>query len=539
MYPFSSGILIILFSVFMSSSISLSTSNSTSEKFLSCVSTQDTSNAISQVLYSPTNSSFSPILQSTIQNLRFLSSKTPNLLFIITPTNESHIQAAVICSRQNGLQIKVRSGGHDYEGLSYRSDVPFIIIDLQNLRSINVDIEERTAWVQAGSTVGEVYYHIANKSNTLGFPAGTCSTIGVGGHFSGGGIGALMRKYGLSADNIIDANIVDVNGRILNRKSMGEDLFWAIRGGGGVSFGIILSWKIKLVPVPPTVTVFTVRRTLQQGATKIVSRWQQSAYMFSEDLFIRAIATVATGATKGESTILVSFQSLFLGSVKELLPLMNNSFPELGLEAKDCTEMSWIKSTQYFAGFTNGESIDVLLNRTLQSKIFYKAKSDFLQVPISETGLEEIWNELLQGNISPVVIIEPLGGRMSEISDTETPFPHRAGSLYNIQYYMYWNEDGEMSNTTEEHLERMRKIYEFMTPYVSKSPRATYLNYRDLDLGGNDGRNTSYTKAWVWGNKYFKNNFKRLASVKSKVDSTNFFWNEQSIPPLNFQTGEN
>ncbi|XP_042479775.1 O-acetylstemmadenine oxidase-like [Macadamia integrifolia] len=517
----------------MSLSVSSATSNSTSEQFLNCVSSHSgATNSISKVLYSPTNSSFTPILNSTIQNLRFLSSKSPKPLFIITPTIDSHIQAAVICSRKNGLQIKVRSGGHDYEGLSYRSDVPFIIVDLRNFRLITVDTVEKTAWVQAGSTLGEVYYHIANKSNTLGFPAGLCSTVGVGGHISGGGIGTLMRKYGLAADNIIDAYIVDVNGRILNRTSMGEDLFWAIRGGGGASFGIIVSWKIKLVPVPPTVTVFTVQRTLQQGATKLVSRWQQLAYMFNEDLLIRAIAIVANGATKEESTILVTFQSLFLGRVKELLPLMNNSFPELGLEAKDCTEMSWINSTLYFAGFTNGESIDVLLNRTLQSKIFYKAKSDFLQEPISETGLEKIWNELLQGNISPVVIMDPLGGRMSQISDTETPFPHRAGNLYNIQYYMYW-QDGS-TNTTKEHLQRMRKIYKFMTPYVSKHPRSAYLNYRDLDLGSSDMRNTSYRKASVWGNSYFKNNFKRLASVKSMVDPTNFFWDEQSIPPLNF-----
>ncbi|KAF8395029.1 hypothetical protein HHK36_018968 [Tetracentron sinense] len=70
-------------------------------------------------------------------------------------------------------------------------------------------------------------------------------TIGVGGLFSGGGLSTMVRKYGLASDNILDASLVDVNGRILNRKSMGEDLFWAIRGGGGVSFGVIVSWKIR------------------------------------------------------------------------------------------------------------------------------------------------------------------------------------------------------------------------------------------------------------------------------------------------------
>lgn len=77
------------------------------------------------------------------------------------------------------MQIRIRSGGHDYEGLSSVSEVPFVMIDLANLRSINVDVENRTAWVKAGATIGEVYYKIAEKSGNLGFPAGTCASIGV------------------------------------------------------------------------------------------------------------------------------------------------------------------------------------------------------------------------------------------------------------------------------------------------------------------------------------------------------------------------
>ncbi|KAF8412774.1 hypothetical protein HHK36_000744 [Tetracentron sinense] len=203
-------------------------------------------------------------------------------MLIFTPSHESQIQAIVICSRKHGIRIRIRSGGHDYEGLSYVSDVPFAIVDLVNLGFIRVDTQDESAWVQAGATIGEVYYRIAEKSMTLGFPSAICTTVGVGGLFSGGGYGNMLRKYGLAGDNIIDAHLVDVNGRILDRESMGEDLFWAIRGGAA-SFGVVIYWKIKLVLVPPTMTVFTIAKTLEQGATELVHRWQFIADMIHED----------------------------------------------------------------------------------------------------------------------------------------------------------------------------------------------------------------------------------------------------------------
>ncbi|KAH6758859.1 FAD-binding Berberine family protein [Perilla frutescens var. frutescens] len=120
---------------------------------------------------------------------------------------------------------------------------------------------------------------------------------------------------------------------------------------------------------------------------------------------------------------------------------------------------------------------------------------------------------------------------MDEISESATPFPHRAGNLYMLAGFVSWQDDG--AQNSDRYISWTRRYYNYVTPYVSNSPREAYLNYRDLDLGVNNlvGK-TSYEQASIWGNKYFNNNFHRLVQVKTKFDPQNFFRNEQSIPSL-------
>nr|XP_010915476.1 LOW QUALITY PROTEIN: berberine bridge enzyme-like 15 [Elaeis guineensis] len=509
--------------------ISLASSHPAYESFLHCLSLHSSpSTNFSQLIYFPNTDSYSSLLLSSIQNLRFASPTTPKPLLILQPADESQIQASVICCRIHSLPMRVRSGGHDYEGLSYRSDQDsrFILLDLAGLRSVSVDTEHGIAWVQSGATLGELYYRIAEKSSHHGFPAGLCPTVCVGGHLSGGGWGNLIRKYGLAADNILDATFVDANGRLLDRESMGEDLFWAIRGGGGESFGVIVSWKVRLVPVPPTVTAFTLRRTLEQGAIELLNKWQYVAHKLHEDLYLKVHIQPEECGEKG---VVAVFESLFLGSCAELLQHIGKSFSELGVKRNDCREMSWIQSVLYYARYNNGEPMEILLDRSLQPKEFSKSKSDYVKDPIPLSGWEGIWRRFLEQGAG-FMVMDPHGGRMSEILESEIPFPHRQGNLFNIQYLVRWKDSG--ASASEKHLAWVGRMYRYMRPYVSKHPRSAYLNYRDLDLGKNEEGNTSYSTAKVWGRKYFRNNFKRLAIVKGEVDPEDFFWSEQSIPPL-------
>ncbi|KAL1803175.1 hypothetical protein ACET3Z_031822 [Daucus carota] len=520
-------------------------SASSHEDFVQCLTRfSPNTNSITKQIYTPQNSSYTSVLESSINNLRFAGSSTPKPLVIVTPTEESQVQAVIYCAKKHHIQMRIRGGGHDYEGLSYVSKAPFVVLDMVRYNKIDVDHEAATAWVQSGATLGELYYSIAQKSSTLGFPGGFWYTVGVTGLIGGGGYGNLRRKYGLAADNVIDARIVDVKGRILDRNSMGEDLFWAIRGGGASSFGVILSWKLKLVSVPEIVTAIQLDRTIEQNGTEILHKWQSVAPKLPKDVEIRVIAatiwknrpnpgarTVLTddsvARNRAEKTILLRFSGYFLGGQEKLVSMMNKEFSELGLTKEDCTELSYIQSALRFSLLSTSESPEVLLNRT-SFRIPFKAKSSYAERPISRKGLEGIWTRLLEYDPGTTnFVFTSYGGRMNEIAESAIPFPHRAGTLFMI--YMRVQTDGD----AEKRIEWIRELYEYLTPYVTKNPRTSYVNYNDLDLGVNNEEGpTSYKRASVWGKKYFKNNFDRLVRVKSSVDPGNFFRHEQSIPPF-------
>ncbi|PWA66274.1 berberine/berberine-like, FAD-binding, type 2 [Artemisia annua] len=312
---------------------------------------------------------------------------------------------------------------------------------------------------------------------------------------------------------------------------MGEDLFWAITGGGGASFGVVLSFLFKLVHVPPKVTYFSLEKTSEEEIINVADKWFQIADKLDPDLFIRMGFNVINN-TEGNKTISATFPSLFLGNTTSLVSLMDKSFPELGLQESDCVEMSWVDSTLVYSGFPVGTPREALLSRSQQSERQqnFKIKSDFLKNPISNQGMKSIFKRMKELR-SQSLTFSPLGGRMNEISEFAKPFPHREGNLALLQYQTYWEESG--TEAANEYIEDTRLMHEYMTPYVSKNPREAFLNYRDLDIGVNHNGKNSYEEGKVYGVKYWKEvNFNKLVMVKSRVDPGNFFRNEQGVPTL-------
>ncbi|KAM7505364.1 hypothetical protein LguiB_004268 [Lonicera macranthoides] len=479
---------IVVFSLFLLSISSVALVNSGEDGFSKCMST------FQNKLYNTSSPHYTTLFLSSQQNTRWLNLNHRNPAFIFAPHRESQIRRAVLCCRAHGLQIRVKSGGHDYEGLSFQGRAPYVMLALDNFRAIKINLTEETAWVQTGATLGELYYKIAQKSSTHAFPAGTCPSVGTGGHISGGGFGMLARKYGLAADNVLDARLVDVNGRALNRKSMGEDLFWAIRGGGGASFGVITSWKLKLVRVPPVVTVCNVHRRLNESATRLVHQWQLIGEKLPKSILMRLFVRQETGAG-AEKTIRVAFSSQFLGGAQDAVRLMEERFPQLGVNQRDCDELSWINATVQIS--SRGKTVDDLLNRADTLKTSYKAKTDFVSAPVPENILQGIWKRILKnGNL--LIILDPFGGKISEIPESYLPFPHRNGILYNIQYIITWTANN--ASEARRSMRTIRELYAYMEPYVTSSPRTAYTNYRDLDIGMNKSNGmATYSRAKAWG----------------------------------------
>ena len=159
------------------------------------------------------------------------------------------VAAAVRFARDRDLEIAVRGGGHNVAGTAVCDDG--IVIDLSAMRAVLIDPASSTAQVQGGALWGDVDHE--TQAYGLATTGGIVSHTGVAGVTLGGGIGWLMRKYGLTVDNLMEAEVVTADGDIIRASANDHpDLFWALRGGGG-NFGIVSSFRFRLHPVGPTV----------------------------------------------------------------------------------------------------------------------------------------------------------------------------------------------------------------------------------------------------------------------------------------------
>jgi FAD/FMN-containing dehydrogenase len=198
---------------------------------------------------------------------------------IVQVADVGDVQPAIAFARENGLDISIRGAGHNIAGNSLSDNG--LVIDFSNMKNVRVDIEKRRAYVEPGATLGD--FDKAVQTHGLATPVGINSTTGIAGLTLGGGFGWLTRKYGMTIDNLVSADVITAEGNKL-RASENEnaDLFWAIRGGGG-NFGIIVQFEFELFPVGPEILAGLIVFPAEQSK-QVLTKYREYVESIPEEL---------------------------------------------------------------------------------------------------------------------------------------------------------------------------------------------------------------------------------------------------------------
>lgn len=215
--------------------------------------------------------------------------KRPTLIVRAASTND--VARAVGFASSEGLPVAVRGGGHSVAGFSTCDDG--IVIDLAQLNEVRVDIDSRRASARGGTTWRT--FDAATQSHGLATTGGLVSSTGIGGFTLGGGIGHLVRKFGLTCDNLTSVEMVTADGSVVTAsESENADLFWALRGGGG-NFGVVTTFELALHPVGPTVLGGPIFFPGDQ-AVEVIERWRDLIVGMPDELSTLVSLTTAPPA---------------------------------------------------------------------------------------------------------------------------------------------------------------------------------------------------------------------------------------------------
>lgn len=404
------------------------------------------------------------------------------------PVNVQGVVIAVKWAREFNVEFAVRGRGHSYEGYSQSNG---LVIDLRLMSDLKFNPENGRISVGGGAQLIDIYSYLSQYG--MAIPAGSCPSVGVGGHTLGGGFGLIGRKFGLACDNVVGLEMVDASGAVLAVSAVeNPDLFWALRGGGNGNFGIVTRFIFQAHPVGQVASFGITWNLPVEAALKVACAWQEWAPNAPDEI------TSIFSFQKKSGLIRLHAAGVTLGSLddlkKQLAALVTGDKPVSFTVAP----MSFMDMVLKFGG------------RTAYESIFMKAKSDYMFKPMTDDGLRTLMNALIAAPSLVSAMFDSYGGAISRKKNDSTAFAHRESAQYSIQYYTQWATPAE----ADAHMASIRGIYSAMRTYVSGQ---CYVNYCDLDLP--DG------PAAYWGL-----NLARLMKIKAVVDPTNFFKHAQSLP---------
>ena len=401
-------------------------------------------------------------------------------------SSTADVVAAVNFAREHGLLVAVRGGGHNAGGLGLCDDG--LVIDLSAMRGVSVDTARRLARVQGGARWRE--FDAATHAHGLATTGGLISTTGVGGLTLGGGLGWLMRSYGLAADNVVGVEIVTADGQVRRADATeNPDLFWGVRGGGG-NFGVVTSFEFKLHPVSTVYGGMLVYPAAR--APEVLRHYRDLAASAADELTVFAALM-----TSPDGIPIVAVLSCYNGRAAKgeaaIRPLR-----DLGPVADQVTEMPY-------------PAIQSMLDDGFPPGLQVYWRSDFLS-GLPDEAIDTLCDRFAAVT-SPLsaLLIEQFGGAVSRIPADETPFAHR-GALFNFAVIARWTDP----STASTHIDWARRSSEAAQPFASGG---VYVNY--LGAEGTDRIRAAYGSA----------KYERLVAVKRKYDPTNLFRVNQNIRP--------
>ncbi|KAF9439144.1 hypothetical protein BGZ76_010737 [Entomortierella beljakovae] len=436
---------------------------------------------------------------------------------VVLAKSAADVQVAVKCAKAANVAVTPRSGGHSFEGYCVGGQNGALVLDLGALNTVNV--EGSTAKVGAGIRLGKLYLDLFNQGGWA-INAGTCPSVGIGGHALGGGFGLLSRKYGLLIDRISEMEVVNADGELLTVSATSNpDLFFALRGAGGGSFGVVTSFILLPVKPAPKVTSFTYD-------------WKISDYAKVLQAYVNFQSTASrdVGVEMNIGPFGLEMYGIFQGTKSQQAAAMSSFLKAApkpsGSDIREQRHIDAQLRFSYIAG--DPKDINAL---ALQGKYrpgdsrYTKGKSLVYPSALKASTIALLgkWGaKTPKGSTANYIIVDLWGGAVQDTSADATAFIHRNAHTV-FEFVVEWDENPNAKPgkpDCKDCLKWMNDMYaEFLADFkanYSKKIRG-YQNYIDLGIPN-------------WKDAYYGQALPRLTKIKSSVDPSNVFRFPQSIP---------
>src|SRR6266852_5020863 len=424
------------------------------------------------------------------------------------------VQTCLSFVQRFGLPFTPRSGGHSYAGYSTTTG---LVVDITSMNAVKVNAGTGVATIGAGARLIDAYAALAQQGFSL--PAGSCPTVGIAGLTLGGGVGVLGRKFGLTCENLLAAQVIVADGHVLTCDAIQDaDLFWALRGGGGGNFGVVTSFTFRVHPVA-TLSLFTLRWPWSSAAA-VIDAWQRWAPQAPDELWSNCVLQAARNQN---SNPIVEVNGVYVGDVAPLGSLLQQLTSQI--DAKPTSRYVWdagLPATMLYEANCSDKTLGEchLPSQDPQGQLpraFYSSKSDYFTSLLPRKGIETLVNAIARSQFSSTIGdggmgLDAFGGAINRVAANATAFVHR-DPLFSAQYTANWNASDSASGIAAKHA-WLTDLWQSMRQFASG---AAYQNYIDPDLAN-------------WQQAYYGDNLSRLQRVKAAYDPGDLFHFGQSIP---------